>query len=99
MFDIHTLSFALLLGFYAGVGPAVVGITPYVGLNFAIYETLKKFVESLDSKPSSSQQSSTTSKILNLLRTGAIGGIAGGCSKFIVYPLVSAVVFVKLGLF
>ena len=75
-------------GFYAGLGPAVVGITPYIGLNFAIYETLQKiskdFINRKDDNASNKE-----GKLISLLRTGLIGGIAGGASKFLVYPLVS----------
>ena len=68
-------------GFYSGCTPALVGITPYMGLNFAIYETLKKFT---DRNNSSSSQDSILQKIF---RKGVCGAVAGGTSKFLVYPL------------
>ena len=39
---------AIWLGFYAGLPAALVGITPYMGLNFALYETFKSNLEILD---------------------------------------------------
>jgi solute carrier family 25 phosphate transporter 23/24/25/41 len=30
-----------MLAFYKGWLPSVIGVVPYVGLNFAVYETLK----------------------------------------------------------
>lgn len=30
-----------VVGLYKGLSPTLLGIAPYVGLNFAVYETLK----------------------------------------------------------
>lgn len=85
-------------GFYAGLSPALVGITPYMGLNFAIYESTKTFSESpffqMNSKfgyKEGLEDGNTKAEgtLSAMLRKGLCGAIAGGTSKFIVYPLVS----------
>ena len=105
-------------GFYAGLSPALIGITPYMGLNFAIYESVKSFSESpffkfnlkekylLKNKISPSlssnlikekdqekgkflgKESESESALAAVFRKGLCGAVAGGTSKFIVYPLV-----------
>ena len=69
-------------GFYSGCTPALVGITPYMGLNFAIYETLKKFADR-----KSNGSNSQDSILQKIFRKGVCGAVAGGTSKFLVYPL------------
>lgn len=85
-------------GFYAGLSPALVGITPYMGLNFAIYESTKTFSESQFFQMNSkfgykkgleNENTKTEGTLSGMLRKGLCGAIAGGTSKFIVYPLVS----------
>jgi hypothetical protein len=66
----------------------VVGVTPYIGLNFALYETLKSISSSTASSTSSTV--TTSSKLdyaISLIKNGLLGGLAGGASKFILYPL------------
>lgn len=70
-----------LRGFYYGLWPAVVGITPYVGLNFGLYEGFKSFFETSNAVQLSNSK-------LNLIKVGLISGMAGGISKMVVYPLV-----------
>ena len=76
------------------------GITPYMGLNFAIYESAKSFSESsffnlnlknerLNSDPGSDSGGKKEGTLAAVLRKGLCGAVAGGTSKFIVYPLVS----------
>lgn len=89
-----------LPGFYAGLSPALVGITPYMGLNFALYESVKSFSESSFFQLNSKYQNSITDiggkneipkvegTLASVLRKGLCGAVAGGTSKFIVYPLV-----------
>mmetsp|Transcript_32572 Transcript_32572/g.49841 ORF Transcript_32572/g.49841 Transcript_32572/m.49841 type:complete len:174 (-) Transcript_32572:3128-3649(-) len=60
-----------LRGFYAGSFPAVVQIIPYMGLNFALYESIMRWQKEAPS----------------VQKSGLAGFIAGGTSKFIVYPL------------
>lgn len=79
-------------GFYAGLVPAMVGITPQMGLNFAFYETFRAIAmpEPLPSKLG--QGLSLNGKKDSLgwatVKKGICGGAAGGLSKLIVYPLV-----------
>jgi len=91
---LHDHSTSFIIGFFAGVGPAVVGVTPYVGLNFAMYETLKSFTSftsSSDDLEDSAAVSNFTNweQLVRLMKKGMLGGIAGGTSKFILFPLVS----------
>jgi solute carrier family 25 thiamine pyrophosphate transporter 19 len=65
-----------LKGFYSGLVPALLSVTPYMGLSFAFYETLKSITEKYY----------THNSILNLLLNGALGGISGGTAKLFVYP-------------
>ncbi len=74
-------------GLFSGIGPAIVGIAPYVGLNFTFYEGMKKMLNV-------NTKTSTDDKLITVIKTGFIGGVAGGLSKLIVYPLVS-ICFVK----
>lgn len=67
-----------IAGFYAGLGPAIIGITPYVGLNFSLYETLKTLTERFNDP---------NNPVGAVIRKGALGGIAGGTAKFLLYPL------------
>jgi solute carrier family 25 thiamine pyrophosphate transporter 19 len=89
----HTISEKGPFALYSGLTPAVVGITPYMGLNFLIYETMKK----INDKPIIEKDDSLNKKLpktfkpiekglKNLLKKGLYGGIAGGTSKFLVYP-------------
>jgi hypothetical protein len=75
-------------GFYAGSLPAIVGVAPYMGFSFTIYEFLKF----------NGIYNNNTSNIINnnnnkkrdfkmFLKQGVCGGISGGLSKIIVYPL------------
>lgn len=69
-------------GFYAGLPAAVIGIAPYMGLNFAIYESCKSLVNRLQSV--TKEERSITSQVLS---SGFSGAISGGVSKFLVFPL------------
>eukprot|EP01038_Epipyxis_sp_PR26KG_P005925 gene5925-8172_t len=87
----QTLQTKGIQGFYAGLTPAVIGIAPYMGLNFALYETFKTLstipLLKSDNIQSSNVNSTETKQPLSLLSKGLCGGLAGGTSKFIVYPL------------
>jgi len=81
-FITHTYRTNGVAGFYSGLPAAVIGIAPYMGLNFAIYETCKSFVNQLQSL--TKEDRSITSQVLS---SGFCGAISGGMSKFIVFPL------------
>ena len=66
----YTLQTKGFPGFFAGVGPAVVQIIPYMGINFALYDYLVRM-----------------SQHHNVGGAGAAGAVAGGTSKFLVYPM------------
>ena len=115
-FIINTLKTKGVSGFYAGLTPAVIGITPYMGLNFVIYEMMKLAIIktklpslsiSITTDPSSStsshnQQGILPNKIFHNMKLKyakeinqmqeisqkfLCGAVAGGVSKFAVYPL------------
>jgi len=90
-FITHTVTEKGPLALYAGLTPAIVGITPYMGLNFLIYETMKKVNEKIlienDPKELSIKKKPLIGKgIKKMLRKALYGGVAGGTSKFLVYP-------------
>lgn len=60
-----------ILGFFAGSRPAILGIIPYMGLNFGIYDILVK-------------QKTDGAALFN---SGLAGAISGSLSKLVVYPL------------
>jgi solute carrier family 25 thiamine pyrophosphate transporter 19 len=60
-------------GFFAGCNPALIQIVPYMGLNFALYDTFLRL-----------QTDEKNGKVAN---AGLSGTIAGGVSKAMVYPL------------
>ena len=68
-------------GFYAGLGPTLVGVTPYIGLNFALYDMAKKAVES------SEEDAKGKNSIMSTVKKSIAGGFAGTTSKLMVYPL------------
>ena len=71
-------------GFYAGLPAAVYGVAPYIGLNFAFYDTFKRLTS-----PISSSLNSETPLGFIMKRTvdGLAGGLAGGTSKLLIYPM------------
>ncbi|KAL3778252.1 hypothetical protein ACHAWO_011129 [Cyclotella atomus] len=64
-------------GFFAGSGPALLSIVPYMGLNFALHDILV----SLNQDPSKDKTSKRS------FISGIAGMGAGVISKFLVYPL------------
>ena len=84
-------------GLYTGLPAALVGIMPYMGLNFALYETVKrinvqpkwKSIDGIEASSSSSSSSSSQlarKEVMNVMYNGACGALAGGLSKFVVFP-------------
>jgi solute carrier family 25 thiamine pyrophosphate transporter 19 len=66
-------------GFYAGAGPAVLQIIPYMGLNFYLYDCL-------------TTRGSTTASVANgkttgVFHAGTAGAVSGAVSKLVTYPL------------
>ena len=57
-----------------------------MGLNFSFYEYMKKISDKLLSSTETTQ-SSVLGNIGVLLKNGLCGAVAGGASKFMVYPL------------
>lgn len=66
-----------VVGLYKGLSPTLLGIAPYVGLNFAVYETLKGFAASYQNRDSE----------LPVTWRLAFGGIAGATAQLVTYPL------------
>jgi solute carrier family 25 thiamine pyrophosphate transporter 19 len=78
-------------GFYAGVGPAIVQIIPYMGVNFTIYEYLTRtnnVLESALAKISTRTLDNPHAFPQGLVLVSACAGsISGAVSKMLVYPL------------
>jgi hypothetical protein len=81
------------VGFYAGLTPAMVGITPQMGLNFALYESFKALASGVDAVDAEGKAVSKQkdSFLKGTILKGLCGGAAGGLSKLTVYPLVRTV--------
>jgi solute carrier family 25 phosphate transporter 23/24/25/41 len=63
---------------YKGLLPSVIGVIPYVGLNFAVYETLKDMLAAkLELK---------SSKELSVAQSLTCGGFAGAVGQTVAYP-------------
>ncbi|KAL6051686.1 hypothetical protein QOT17_019044 [Balamuthia mandrillaris] len=63
------------LALYKGMWPSLVGVVPYVGIDFAAYETFKDYVP---------RQPDGTVKRIHTL---ACGGLAGTIAQTVAYPL------------
>ncbi len=64
--------------FYKGWTPSVIGVIPYVGLNFSIYETLKDSCVKFQGLRSTSE--------LSVFSGLVCGGIAGAVGQTVAYP-------------
>ncbi len=83
-------------GFYKGLGPGILGVAPYMGLNFAIYEWLNKYVDRLSSIESVSitykkntpatHISPPDVALWSVLQKCVVGGTSGGLSKVVMFP-------------
>lgn len=67
-----------VLALYRGWLPSVIGVIPYVGLNFAVYETLKDMAIK--------QYHCETERDLSSPYRLAAGGVAGTIGQTIAYP-------------
>lgn len=75
-------------GLYTGLLPALLGVGPYMGLNFMFYEALRqRFLFYHHPNPAAHERKEEWTAI-SLLLSGSAGAIAGGVSKLIVYPMV-----------
>ena len=98
----NTLETKGFRGFYVGLSPALVGITPYMGLNFALFESFSALAARAETSwrearraralPTTNSNSNSNSRsnsggLLALSRNAVCGGMAGGLSKLVVYPL------------
>ena len=71
-------------GFYAGLPIGIAGVAPYMGLNFALYETVKTCSSPFYDR---FKLHEPVNAGLKTLVDGITGGLAGGVSKLLVYPL------------
>ncbi len=65
--------------FYKGWLPSVIGVVPYVGLNFAVYETLKD----MELK----RRGLTDERDLGVATRLTCGALAGSVGQTVAYPL------------
>lgn len=76
-------------GFFVGMTPAVMSITPYMGFNFAFYEAFKDVIHvPLQSLPLAHYDNQWIEELRKIVSHGLCGALAGGLSKLVVYPLV-----------
>lgn len=68
-------------GFYAGMSAALLSVAPYMGLNFGLYELINSQLSHHFNQ--SSSLSFSPSFLISLFS----GGMSGGLSKILVYPL------------
>jgi solute carrier family 25 phosphate transporter 23/24/25/41 len=69
------------IALYKGWVPSVIGVIPYVGLNFAVYETLKDWVmKSPTFQPDDGAELGVVTKL-------ACGAAAGTVGQTVAYPL------------
>ena len=59
---------------YRGLGPTLLGVAPYVGLNFAVYEHLRKLIT-----PEGQKNPTHAGKLI-------VGGISGAIAQACTYP-------------
>lgn len=74
---------------YKGLPPTIMGIAPYIGLNFAVYETLKDFVlgHFIVRAREAELKRMDKDKELPVIVRLFCGGLAGGISQTVTYPL------------
>ncbi len=68
---------------YRGLGPTLAGVAPYVGINFATYEAMRKAVT-----PEGEQNPSAIGKLF-------AGGMSGAVAQSITYPFEYVCTFVS----
>jgi solute carrier family 25 phosphate transporter 23/24/25/41 len=63
-----------MIALYRGLGPTLAGVAPYVGINFATYEAMRKFMT-----PEGQENPSAIGKLV-------AGGVSGAVAQSITYP-------------
>jgi len=63
-----------MVALYRGLGPTLAGVAPYVGINFATYEAMRKFMT-----PEGAENPSAIGKLV-------AGGVSGAVAQSITYP-------------
>jgi solute carrier family 25 phosphate transporter 23/24/25/41 len=63
-----------MIALYRGLGPTLAGVAPYVGINFATYEAMRKFMT-----PEGADNPTAIGKL-------AAGGVSGAVAQSITYP-------------
>lgn len=63
-----------VVALYRGLGPTLAGVAPYVGINFATYEAMRKFMT-----PEGQANPSALGKL-------AAGAISGAVAQSVTYP-------------
>jgi solute carrier family 25 phosphate transporter 23/24/25/41 len=63
-----------IIALYRGLGPTLAGVAPYVGINFATYEYMRKVMT-----PEGQENPSAIGKLL-------AGGVSGAVAQSITYP-------------
>lgn len=64
-----------IVAWYRGLIPTLAGVAPYVGINFATYEAMRKFVT-----PEGEENPSAIGKLL-------AGGMSGAVAQTVTYPM------------
>ena len=64
-----------ILALYRGIFPTVLGVAPYVGINFAVYERMRELVT-----PNGKKEPSAYGKLMS-------GAVSGGVAQTITYPM------------
>ena len=89
------------IGLYSGLLPALATVAPQMGANYLVYESLSELMRTnTDTRNVLSQWTKAFSNhnddglaglnALPLWAVGLAGGVSGGVSKLLVYPLVSS---------
>lgn len=63
-----------VIALYRGLGPTLAGVAPYVGINFATYEAMRKFMT-----PEGQANPSALGKL-------AAGAVSGAVAQSVTYP-------------
>lgn len=63
-----------MIALYRGLGPTLAGVAPYVGINFATYEAMRKFMT-----PDGQANPTALGKL-------AAGAVSGAVAQSVTYP-------------